>query len=608
MPPIPAERCLSPRELSEPRLTSVRGVDMAVFGVAANGEAWLEALPLDGSGTAGRLATMPALRPARSLGGGSWCLTDEGDAVVYLAVDGDLWRQSLLGGGGRAAVAQRLTTTGPDRSISGPVATPDGRYVAYTVDMAEVWCLDLMTGATHRVDDGTDAFVIDPFTSEGTVGWIGWSEPDMPWDHTRVREVSVPAPDGPEVRTVVERPQVSVQQARRASDGALLTIRDDDGWLNVWRGDQPLVAEPFEHGGPTWGPGQRSYAVSPDGAAVAFTRNERGFGRLCVVDRATLHVREVARGVHGQLDWHGHHLVALRTGGTTPTQVVCFDMSDLTRRTLAVGPDERWAGAWRDDLAEPELHEVPVGNTAVHARLYRAAPHGGGLIVWLHGGPTDQWQVTFMPRLAYWRSRGWNILVPDHRGSTGHGRDYQQALRGRWGEVDVADVVACTRWAQQVGVGRPDGTVLMGGSAGGYTALQALAHDPSLYAAAAVAYPVTDLVDLAERSHRFERHYTDSLVGPLPSTEALHRERSPIWHTDRFTTRPLLVLHGDADPVVPVEQSRVFVERVRAAGGDATLHVYPGEGHGFRRREHQLDEYARIEDFLHRTVPGASHR
>lgn len=607
VPPVPAERCLPPRELSEPRLTRVGGVDVVVHGVAAAGEAWLDIVPLDGGATR-RVATMPALRPARSLGGGSWCLTDEGDAVVYLATDGDLWLQSMAADGRRAATAHRLTTTGPDRAISGPVATPDGRYVAYTVDMAEVWCLDLMTGATHRIDDGSDAFVIDPFTSDGTVGWVGWNEPAMPWDTTRVREVSVPAHDGPAVRTLAERPDVAFQQPRRAPDGSLMAIRDDDGWLNLWRAGQPLVAEPFEHAGPVWGPGQRSYAWSPDDTRVAFTRNERGFGRLCVVDRSTLEVREVARGVHGQLDWHGDHLVALRTGGTTPTQVVCYDTGDWSRRTIAIGPDEQWTDAWRPDLAEPELHEVRVGSASVHARLYRAPSDDGRLIVWLHGGPTDQWQVTFMPRIAYWRSRGWHVLVPDHRGSTGHGRAYQQALRGRWGELDVADVVGVTAWAQGAGIGRPELTVLMGGSAGGYTALLALADSPARYAAAAVSYPVTDLVDLAERSHRFERHYTHTLVGPLPAATTLHRERSPIWQAHRWTDRPILVLHGDADPVVPVEQSRVFVERVRAAGGDATLHEYPGEGHGFRRREHQLDEFARIEDFLHRTVPGAARR
>ena len=146
----------------------------------------------------------------------------------------------------------------------------------------------------------------------------------------------------------------------------------------------------------------------------------------------------------------------------------------------------------------------------------------------------------------------------------------------------------------------------MGGSAGGFTALGAVAAEPARFAATVVLYPVTDLVDLAERSHRFEQHYTDSLIGPLPAMLDEYRNRSPLSHADRYTTRPMLILHGDADPVVPVEQSRLFAERVRAAGGDAELHVYEGEGHGFRQRPNQLDEYRRIAGFLARHLPLAS--
>jgi dipeptidyl aminopeptidase/acylaminoacyl peptidase len=211
-----------------------------------------------------------------------------------------------------------------------------------------------------------------------------------------------------------------------------------------------------------------------------------------------------------------------------------------------------------------------------------------------------------MSRIAFWRSRGWHVLVPDHRGSTGHGRAYQQALRGRWGELDIADVVAATRWAQAVGLAGSEGTVVMGGSAGGFTALGAVARAPESFAAAVASYPVTDLLDMAERSHRFERHYTDSLVGPLPESQDLMRVRSPLSFAHLLVQTPLLVLHGEVDPVVPVDQSRVLVERVRATGGHAELHVYPGEGHGFRQRDHQLDEFHRVEGFLSRHVRVAS--
>jgi dipeptidyl aminopeptidase/acylaminoacyl peptidase len=196
--------------------------------------------------------------------------------------------------------------------------------------------------------------------------------------------------------------------------------------------------------------------------------------------------------------------------------------------------------------------------------------------------------------------------VTDHRGSTGHGREYQQALRGRWGELDIADTLAAAEFAHQSGWSAPGHTVVFGSSAGGFTALGAVAAASDCFAAAVLLYPVSDLIELAERSHRFERHYTDSLVGPLPAAVELYRERSPAYHTGQFASTPLLILHGELDAVVPVRQSRVFAQRVRTAGGDAQLHVYPDEGHGFRQPANQLDEYRRAEDFLARHVPVAS--
>ncbi len=374
-------------------------------------------------------------------------------------------------------------------------------------------------------------------------------------------------------------------------DGTEICVRDDTGWLNVWVGDEPLVDEPFEHAGPMWGMGQRSYAVSPDGSMVAFTRNELGFGRLCVVDVDTRVVREVARGVHGQLGWAGDRLIALRTGARTPTQIVSYSTDAWERTTLAVGPVAGWDGA---DLPEPELVEVECDSVRLHARRYVAGR--GRTLCWIHGGPTDQWQVEFMPRLAYWWSRGWDILVPDPRGTTGHGRAYQQALHGEWGRLDVADAAAILRHSHEVGWSSPDHTVMMGSSSGGLTALGVLGLHPGLAAGGVVLYPVTDLAALAAKSHRFEAHYTISLVGPLADVE-LYADRSPLSYCDRIDV-PVLVMHGDADPVVPLSSTLELVDLMTTAGRDVELIVMEGEGHGFRDPVNKRADYERTAEFL----------
>jgi dipeptidyl aminopeptidase/acylaminoacyl peptidase len=514
--------------------------------------------------------------------------------VIYAAVDGNLWLQPVPAGSVR-----RLTQHAPTRTAAGPAASADGSRLVYVLDEAEVWVTRLDDGSSERLDDGTADFVFDPSPMPRGSGvvWQAWNVPDMPWDRARIQRSGFERTGADEIR-----PDGSIQQIRLMADGSTVSLRDDHGWLNLWLDDAPLIEEPFEHGGPSWGMGQRSFAISPDAQRIAFTRNEFGFGRLCVVEVGTRTIVEVARGVHGQLSWHGGRLAALRSGARTPTQVVVYDDSTWERSVVAIGPLSGWEGL---PLAEPDLVEIAATDgSTLHARLYVADAPTGRLLCWLHGGPSDQWQVTFMPRIAFWRSQGWNVLVPDHRGSTGHGRAYQQALRGRWGELDTSDVVDAIIYAHSRGWGSPADTAIIGSSAGGFTALGVAASRPALVAAVVAAYPVTDLADLAERSHRFERHYTESLVGPLPDAAKLYQERSPVNFADRLAATPLLVLHGDSDPVVPVEQSKALVERCVAAGGDVEFVVYEGEGHGFRKPENQLDEYRRTRDFLATHVPG----
>ena len=160
------------------------------------------------------------------------------------------------------------------------------------------------------------------------------------------------------------------------------------------------------------------------------------------------------------------------------------------------------------------------------------------------------------------------------------------ALHGCWGVADVDDTLAVIDQLHAEGHD-PRRTVLMGGSAGGLTVLATAARRPESVAAVVGCYPVVDLDLLARCEDPFEGHYVPALTGEFrrPDPAALSRV-------------PVLIFHGDEDDNVVPRHSEALRDDVAALGGDIVLRIFAGEGHGFRRRSHQLAEYAETEEFL----------
>ena len=175
------------------------------------------------------------------------------------------------------------------------------------------------------------------------------------------------------------------------------------------------------------------------------------------------------------------------------------------------------------------------------------------------------------------------MLDVDYGGSSGYGRSFRELLKGMWGVVDTEDCVAAADYLASEGKVDRKRMAIRGGSAGGFTALCALSSSEE-FSAGAVYYGVTELEALARECHKFESHYTDGLVGPLPDSAAKYRARSPANRASEISS-PVIFFHGLDDAVVPPRQAETMVRSLRDRGVPVAYFAYEGEQHGFRRAE-----------------------
>jgi dipeptidyl aminopeptidase/acylaminoacyl peptidase len=553
----------------------------------------------------------------------AWTDTHDGRADVVVAPAGDdapplvVTADCGVGGGFAWASDDELVVAAADGRLvvvraSGcveRVLTRDGRAAAPAVSVrGEVACVIERDDACdvavvpldgsqwpQRVSDADYAW--DPaWSPDGReLAWHEWTLPDMPWDASRI----VVRDDDGKSHVVADAPGCG--QPRFSPGGAHLAyIREQALWVD----GAPVLDEPYEHAEPSWSPGQRSYAWSPDGTELAWNRNEQGFGRLVIGAPGRKSARELSRGWHRSLDWGPAGIACVRSGAVTPPQVVVLAPNGSARRSRARGAV---GGFEATPLVEPRPVTWRSNGATVHGLLWRAAPGEARparparprLLVHVHGGPTSQALADWNPRVQYFVQQGWTVLQANFHGSTGYGATYRRALEGRWGDLDVDDVAAGIRHAAKEGWGDPDDVVLMGGSAGGLAVLHVAARFPDLVAAAIALYPVTDLVDLDATTHRFESGYLKRLVGPLPDARAKYVERSAITHAARIRV-PVLLLHGRDDASVRVAQSAALEDALRGAGTPVERVVFDGEGHGWRRAATVESELVHICDFLAR--------
>jgi dipeptidyl aminopeptidase/acylaminoacyl peptidase len=222
------------------------------------------------------------------------------------------------------------------------------------------------------------------------------------------------------------------------------------------------------------------------------------------------------------------------------------------------------------------------------------------LVVLVHGGPTSTWSWQFAhlygkPLLL--TQRGYAVLLPNPRGSSGRGQEFARANLGDMGGGDLKDILAGIDALVHDGIVDDERVAITGGSYGGFMACWAVTQTDRFAAALPMAV-VTDWVSF---------HYTTNIgqfdklfLQAEPSDpDSDYTQRSPVYHAAKCKT-PTLILHGEDDLCTPLPQAVEFYNALVEAGCETELVVYPREGHGWTEREHQIDGWNRMRDWLDR--------
>jgi dipeptidyl aminopeptidase/acylaminoacyl peptidase len=473
-------------------------------------------------------------------------------------------------------VKHLTTNTPPDKRNSNPIWSKDGKYVVYTQEQAK----------------GTDSniFIADVATERSTLL--------TPHDGDQLFFANDISPT----------PMKDMTQL-------LISSNAGNGYENV------ALLDVSSKGGPDrpYLPGKikwltkdkweiRGHEFSHDGSHITFSANVDGNEDiyLCDVVTGKSTALPIPKGVNEPVGGHsafsadGSRLLYYHNGPTAP--------GDLWVYHLAGGKSQQIThslvgGVRSEDMVEPYLVHYPSrdGKWTISAFLYvpfNMSRNGqNAAIVYIHGGPTSQTMNSFNRFVQFAVNQGYMVLAPNYRGSTGYGKEFQQANLFDMGGGDLQDVLAGVDWIKQTGHLDPKKIAVMGASYGGYLSMMAVTKAPDVWAAAVPIVPFVNWFTEIENEDPALRESDLATMGDLVKNKALYEDRSPINFIDQVKA-PLLLLAGGHDPRCPKSETQQVVDAIKKRGGTVDYKVYENEGHGFARVENQIDAYKRVADFL----------
>jgi dipeptidyl aminopeptidase/acylaminoacyl peptidase len=539
---------------------------------------------------------------------GKWILyqSDRGGAEIY-----DLF--AIPSGGGQTV---NLTKT-DDISETSPRWSPDGTQLAIshkkkTAPVTDVAVMDWSTRAVRNL------------TNESTPDhlWSGhlWSPDGKALYATRINAgftdasvYRIDAASGQKEELTPHEGQSRTSVSAVSPDGKTLLVTSDrpGGYPNVGLLDAATKKL-------TWVTNLKWEAeageFSPDGKWFTYVVNEDGRTDAYLAETATGKATKLNlppglnefSGNPSTFSPDGRRVLVNHQSSTQPGDLWVYDLAAKHATQLTLSAIASLAAA---KLPPSQLvHYKSFDGKIISAFLWvpynlkRDGSNPG--IVLPHGGPTGQTVDSFNRFAAALASRGYVCVAPNVRGSTGYGMDFQKANVKDLGGGDLDDEVYAAKFLTATGFVDEKKIGITGGSYGGYMTLMAIGKKPDLWAAAVEQFGIINWLTMLEHEDPFLQEYEKSLLGDPVKDHEVYENASPIKFI-RQAKAPLLVLQGENDIRVPKEEAEQVVAIYKETGKTVDSHFYPQEGHGFAKRENQIDAITRTVAWFDRYLKGA---
>ena len=295
-------------------------------------------------------------------------------------------------------------------------------------------------------------------------------------------------------------------------------------------------------------------------------------------------------------EWVGIHY-----SSTQPDEIVKFNINNVDTSTF-----QSLTHVWertrikREELTPAEEFEWKAkDNLTIHGWLYRPKTPTKKAIIYVHGGPTAHCEDAINPQIQYLAKRGFNVLAPNYRGSTGYGVEFEDLIRvNGWGSDEQEDIWAGARALIGRGLAQRGKIGITGTSYGGYSSWYAITKAPDLFAAAVPICGMTDLVVDYKTTRPDLRPYSEEMLGGSPEeVPERYHERSPINFVHQIRGK-LLIVQGAKDPNVTPKNVEEVTKRLNEAGITYDLLIFEDEGHGILKIRNRKVLYKKAADFF----------